>query len=53
MSGNSYIACFMGITINGGTSVFVEPDEYDNIDANKIEENDTDKIGGILALSCV
>ena len=30
---NAYIACVMGITINGATPVFVEPDEYDNIDA--------------------
>ena len=34
---NAYIACVMGITKNGGIPVFVEPDEYDNIDADKIE----------------
>jgi len=33
---NAYIACVMGITLNGGTPVFVEPDEYDNLDADKI-----------------
>ena len=38
VSGNAYIACVMGITMNGATPVFVEPDEYANIDANKIEE---------------
>ena len=30
---NAYIACVMGITINGASPVFVEPDEYDNIDS--------------------
>ena len=35
---NSYIACVMGITLNNGTPVLVEPDEYDNLDANRIEE---------------
>ena len=35
---NAYIACVMGITMNNGMPVFVEPDEYDNLDADKIEE---------------
>lgn len=48
--GNAYIACVMGITINGGTPVFIEPDEYDNIDANKIEKSITDKTKAILAV---
>ena len=47
---NAYIACVMGITINGGTPVFVEPDEYDNIDAEKIEEAITDRTKAILAV---
>ncbi len=47
---NSYIACVMGITMNGGTPVFVEPDEYDNLDADKIEEKITDKTKAILAV---
>lgn len=47
---NAYIACVMGITINGGTPVFVEPDEYDNLDADKIEEKITDKTKAILAV---
>ena len=50
VSGNAYIACVMGITINGGTPIFVEPDEYDNIDANKIEAAITDKTKAILAV---
>ncbi len=47
---NAYIACVMGITINGATPVFVEPDEYDNIDAGKIEEVITDRTKAILAV---
>ena len=50
MSANAYIACVMGITINGATPVFVEPDQYDNIDASKIEEAITDKTKAILAV---
>lgn len=50
VSANAYIACVMGITINGATPVFVEPDEYDNIDADKIEEAVTDKTKAILAV---
>ncbi len=48
--GNSYIACVMGITMNNGTPIFVEPDEYDNLDAKKIEEKITDKTKAILAV---
>lgn len=47
---NAYIACVMGITINGATPVFVEPDEYDNIDADKIEMAITNKTKAILAV---
>ena len=47
---NSYIACVMGITMNNGTPVFVEPDEYDNLDADKIEEKITEKTKAILAV---
>lgn len=47
---NAYIACVMGITINGATPVFVEPDKYDNIDADKIEEVITEKTKAILAV---
>lgn len=48
--GNAYIACVMGITMNGARPIFVEPDEYDNIDANKIEEAITDRTKAILAV---
>ena len=47
---NAYIACVMGITVDGAMPVFVEPDEYDNIDANKIEEAITAKTKAILAV---
>lgn len=47
---NSYIACVMGITINGAKPVFVEPDKYDNIDVEKIEEAITDRTKAILAV---
>lgn len=47
---NAYIACVMGITINGATPVFVEPDQYDNIDANKIESAITERTKAILAV---
>lgn len=47
---NAYIACVMGITMNGATPIFVEPDEYDNIDASKIESVITEKTRAILAV---
>lgn len=47
---NTYIASVMGITINGATPIFVEPDEYYNIDASKIEEVITDKTKAILVV---
>lgn len=50
VSANAYIACVMGITMNGATPVFVEPDQYDNIDAEKIEAAVTPKTKAILAV---
>ena len=47
---NAYIACVMGITINGASPVFVEPDEYDNIDAGRIEAAVTPRTRAILAV---
>lgn len=47
---NAYIACVMGITMNGAMPVFVEPDEYDNINAGKIEQAITDRTKAILAV---
>lgn len=50
VQGNTYIASVMGITINGATPVFVEPDEYNNIDASRIEEKISDKTKAILVV---
>ena len=47
---NAYIACVMGITTNGAAPVFVEPDEYDNLDAEKIEAAITSRTKAILAV---
>lgn len=47
---NTYIASIMGITINGATPVFVEPDVYYNIDVQKIEEQITEKTKAILVV---
>ena len=50
VQGNTYIASVMGITMNGATPVFVEPDEYYNIDAAKIEEKITKKTKAVLVV---
>lgn len=50
VQGNTYIASVMGITINGATPVFVEPDEYFNIDADKIEEKITARTKAVLVV---
>lgn len=47
---NTYIASVLGITENGAIPVFVEPDEYFNLDATKIEEKITDKTKAILVV---
>lgn len=50
VQGNTYIASVMGITINGATPVFVEPDEHFEIDVNKIEKAITSKTRAILVV---
>lgn len=50
VQGNTYIASVMGITINGAIPVFVEPNEYYNIDTRKIEEKITPKTKAILVV---
>ena len=50
VQGNTYIASVMGITINGATPIFVEPDEYYNIDASKIEEKINEHTKAILVV---
>jgi dTDP-4-amino-4,6-dideoxygalactose transaminase len=47
---NAYIACVMGITINGATPVFVEPDQYHNLDASLIEDKITSSTKAILTV---
>ena len=48
VQGNTYIASVMGITINGATPVFVEPDAWHTIDVSKIEEKITNRTKAIL-----
>lgn len=50
VQGNTYIASVMGITTNGATPVFVEPDEYNNIDTSKIEAAITNKTKAVLVV---
>ena len=50
VQGNTYIASVMGISMNGATPVFVEPDEYYGIDVDKIEEKITKKTKAILVV---
>ena len=50
VAANAYIACVMGITMNGATPVFIEPDEYDNIDAGKIEAVVAERTKAFLAV---
>lgn len=48
VQGNTYIASVMGVTINGATPVFIEPDEHYGMDPQKIEHAITDKTKAIL-----
>ena len=50
VSANAFIACDLGISLNGALPVFVEPDQYANIDAAKIEEKITNRTKAILAV---
>lgn len=50
VQGNTYIASVMGITMNDATPIFVEPDEYFNIDVKKIEEKITERTKAILVV---
>lgn len=47
---NTYIASVLGITENGAKPIFVEPDEYYNLDTDKIEEKITKNTKAILAV---
>lgn len=48
VQGNTYIASVMGVTINGATPVFVEPDAYYNMDSARIEAKITERTRAIL-----
>ena len=50
VQGNTYIASVMGITMNGATPIFVEPDEYFNIDTKKLEEKITERTKAVLVV---
>ena len=50
VAANSYIACVMGITMNGAVPVFAEPDEHYNITAEAIESLINDKTKAVLAV---
>lgn len=50
VASNAYIACIMGITMNGAVPIFVEPDCYYNIDAEKIEAAIQPNTKAILAV---
>ena len=50
VQGNTYIASVMGITINGATPVFVEPDEYYHINPAGIENKITLRTRAILVV---
>ncbi len=45
---NTYIASVIGVTENGATPVFVDADDYMEIDTNAIESKITDKTKAIL-----
>lgn len=45
---NTYIATVLAITQNGAVPIFVEPDQYYNLDAEKIEEKISSKTRAII-----
>lgn len=50
VQGNTYIATVMGITENGATPVFVEPNPYYNIDVEQIERKITTHTKAIMVV---
>lgn len=50
VQGNTYIASVMGITMNGATPVFVEPDSYYGINTDEIEGKITSRTKGIMVV---
>lgn len=50
VQGNTYIASVMGITMNGATPVFVEPNCFFGMDEDQIEAKITEKTKAILVV---
>lgn len=50
VQGNTFIASVMGITMNGATPIFVEPDEFDNISVEQLELKITKKTKAICVV---
>lgn len=50
VQGNTFIASVMGISMNGATPVFVEPDEFYTIDASGLEAKITSKTKAIMVV---
>lgn len=48
VQGNTYIASVMGVTMNGATPIFCEPDEHFGMDETKVEALITPKTKAIL-----
>lgn len=48
VQGNTYIASVMGITMNGATPVFVEPDDHFGMDPEQVEALITDRTKAVL-----
>ena len=48
VQGNTYIASVMGVTMNGATPIFIEPDEHFGMDVDRIEEKNTERTKAIL-----
>lgn len=48
---NTYIASILGVTENGATPVFVEPDEFYCLDADRVETAITDRTKAILPVN--
>lgn len=50
VQGNTFIASVMGITMNGATPIFIEPDEFDNINVDLLESKITEKTKAICVV---
>lgn len=48
VQGNTYIASVMGITMNGATPIFIEPDEHFGMNPSKIESAMTERTKAVL-----